>query len=96
MADRGKGLPPESVRSDAFKVTKLPQLACGEPFENLVQVNLFSKRQNKAVGNLSATIFLLTETPLCHNGQVLLSDPGPIVLDLEQLETTSSYGYIHL
>ena len=85
MADRGKGLPPESVRSDAFKVTKLPQLACGEPFENLVSVNLFSKRPNKVVGK-----------PLCHNGQVLLSDPGPIVLDLEQLETTSSYGYIHL
>ena len=85
MADRGKGLPPESVRSDAFEVTKLPQLACGEPFEDVVQ---------KESQHLH--VFLLTETPLCHNGQVLLSDPSPIVLDLEQLETTSTYGYIHL
>ena len=34
--------------------------------------------------------------PLCNDCQVFFSDPSPIVLDLQQLETTAPYSYIHL
>ena len=36
VADGGEGLTPESVRSDACEVPKLPQLACGKPIGKIV------------------------------------------------------------
>ena len=37
VADHGgERLAPESVCCDAFQVPKLPQLACGEPCDNIV------------------------------------------------------------
>ena len=94
MTDGGKRLAPESVGGDAFKVPKLTQLACGEPCDDIFNYwqetcyfcSTVAKNLRDAVDG----------KPLCNDCQVFFSDPSPIVLDLQQLETTAPYSYIHL
>ena len=95
MTDGGKRLAPESVGGDAFKVPKLAQLACGEPCDDIFNYSardllllLYCSKKNLRDA--------VDGKPLCNDCQVFFSDPSPIVLDLQQLETTAPYSYIHL
>ena len=57
VTDGGEGFPPESIRCDAFKVTKLPQLACGEPLRISLCTSMFYfVTKTQLLGNLSATM----------------------------------------